>query len=740
MAYQVTQENLHLLEPLFKPWEEPIQHRLPDPQGGPSLIKPGRRPSECPLVPRLRAEVGTWRRGGYAGASDTTRHLLRHWFESEHTAGDGEGDQGLFRYYWCQREAVETAIYLYEVKGLRSQAELLFDHGDEREQRQALGIPPEEDRWLRTCYKIATGAGKTKIMTLAIVWSYFHALYEPNSELAKHFVVIAPNLTVFERLKDDFQNCRIFDKDPLIPEEWRSDFQMEVVLQDAPGGSSSTGTIYLTNIHRLYAPRDNGTENKKSQSESILGPNVSRAQALETGRELRERITSHPRIMVMNDEAHHVHDPEMAWNRAIDALHSQAVSRGNPGICMQLDFTATPKHTDGRLFQHIVCDFPLGEAVDAGIVKVPLLGESDRLQVRGDKKTPAPERYGAHLQIGYEAYAKRYEELQRTRKPVLFVMTESTRAADEVTNYLDSDRFPLLKGRVMNIHTNLRGRIKYVNRGGRRVKEFVENDSAMSDADLQALRELSRQLDGVDSPYRCVVSVLMLREGWDVRNVTTIVPLRPYSAASGILPEQTLGRGLRRMFPFQDIPEYVTVVEHPAFQELYKRELLQEGMDIGIMDVEKPVKQTVTIFVDHENKDVDTLELTIPTVTDAVETRAVLEGLTFEEIEAYFRERFAPLPIGKPSPKKIEYRERHLFTDEVVRTMELDLGLLSKGWSAAAYYAQQLGRACRLANPHATLAPLIRRFFSEVLFERPVELFSGEVDHRLADSDVVEHV
>jgi len=109
--------------------------------------------------------------------------------------------------------------------------------------------------------------------------------------------------------------------------------------------------------------------------------------------------------MVLNDEAHHLHDPDLAWNRAIDAIHSQSVSRGNAGIRLQLDFTATPKHTDGSLFRHIVCDFPLGEAVDAGIVKVPVLGESEELVERGDKQTPAHERYSTHLKLGYQRYA-----------------------------------------------------------------------------------------------------------------------------------------------------------------------------------------------------------------------------------------------------------------------------------------------------------------------------------------------
>lgn len=145
--------------------------------------------------------------------------------------------------------------------------------------------------------------------------------------------------------------------------------------------------------------------------------------------------------MVLNDEAHHLHDPDLAWNIAIDALHSQSISRGNAGVLLQLDFTATPKHTDGSLFRHIICDFPLGEAVDAGIVKVPVLGESDELVEHGDNKAPAYERYFIHLQLGYQRYKAQYEELGKVRKPILFVMTEDTKSANEIANYLDSDMF-----------------------------------------------------------------------------------------------------------------------------------------------------------------------------------------------------------------------------------------------------------------------------------------------------------
>ncbi|MEM4721361.1 MAG: DEAD/DEAH box helicase family protein [Candidatus Methanomethylicaceae archaeon] len=741
MPFEVNEKNMEALRPLFKPWEEPIRHRLPNPiPGGPAIIAPGRRPSKCPLVRSIRAEVDGWRRGGYAGVSETSRTLLNYWFNSEHEIIDEEGNAIPFRYHWAQREAIETIIYLYEMRNIRSVAELMFEFGDETIADLALGINPEEDRWPKQCCKMATGSGKTKVMSLAIVWSYYHRLYEPNSDLAQHFVIIAPNLTVYERLKDDFENCAIFYKDPLLPEEWRSDFQVQVVLQDEPGGASSLGAIYLTNIHRLYESRGESEKTEAEGPSAIFGPPVKRARALDTGEALRERITRHPRLMVLNDEAHHLHDPDLAWNRAIDALHSQSVSRGNGGICLQLDFTATPKHTNGELFRHIICDFPLGEAVDAGIVKVPLLGESDELVERGDKHTPAHERYNMHLRLGYQRYELSFQEWSKTRKPILFVMTEDARAADEIASYLDSDQFPLLKGKVLNIHTRLKGKIKTVMRAGRQVKEFVENETAMKPEDLRALREMSRELDKKDSKFRCVVSVLMLREGWDVRNVTTIVPLRPYSAASGILPEQTLGRGLRRMNPQAEIPETVTVVHHPAFRRLYEEELAQEGLDIAYLPVREAFKQTVSIYVDKDNKPVEELEIEIPLITDSIATTAELQGLTFQEVKEYFQQRFQPLPIGKKKEGTVEYKERHLFTDEIVTRMQLDAGLLTHAWSAAGYFAQMLGRACRLTNPHKILTPLVEEFLSKVLFEREVDLYSGEVDHRMRDADVMEHV
>lgn len=124
-----------------------------------------------------------------------------------------------------------------------------------------------------------------------------------------------------------------------------------------------------------------------------------------------------------------------------------------------------------------------------------------------------------------------------------------------------------LNGKTINLHTNLKGKVKKVGKGSNATYVFEENEKEISDEDLETLRELSRALDSNKSQYLCIVSVLMLREGWDVRNVTTIVPLRAYSSKANILPEQTLGRGLQRITPPGQATEVVTVVGAPRLRK-----------------------------------------------------------------------------------------------------------------------------------------------------------------------------
>lgn len=120
------------------------------------------------------------------------------------------------------------------------------------------------------------------------------------------------------------------------------------------------------------------------------------------------------------------------------------------------------------------------------------------------------------------------------KRRFFFVITDDTKNCDETAAYLET-RYPDLKGAVLTIQTKNNG-------------EIVEASSGKKKQELDQLRKQANEIDGEGNSYKAIVSVIMLKEGWDVRNVTTIVGLRSYSAKSNILPEQTLGRRLRRMY------------------------------------------------------------------------------------------------------------------------------------------------------------------------------------------------
>lgn len=135
-----------------------------------------------PLVSKIRDEVFAWRQSGYAGTSATSTALLRHWFETDHLLEAADGTLEPFRYYFAQREAVETVIWLHEIKRARDKFDLMrFDASG------AVSVGMFAEDWPRYVLKMATGAGKTKVLSLLIAWSFFHKLYEADSALARNF-------------------------------------------------------------------------------------------------------------------------------------------------------------------------------------------------------------------------------------------------------------------------------------------------------------------------------------------------------------------------------------------------------------------------------------------------------------------------------------------------------------------------------------------------------------------------
>src|SRR5579859_2020195 len=150
----------------------------------------------APCVPALREALKAWRAGGYKGITDTTRILLNYWFETDHKLATGLP----FKYHPSQRDAMETLIFVWEFEKVRTRKALLERYA---QNLRDLRLPPYDD-FARYCVKMATGSGKTKVMALAVAWQFLNAARESDDiakEYAKTFLILAPNVIVFERLK-----------------------------------------------------------------------------------------------------------------------------------------------------------------------------------------------------------------------------------------------------------------------------------------------------------------------------------------------------------------------------------------------------------------------------------------------------------------------------------------------------------------------------------------------------------
>lgn len=675
------------------------------PPGDPFAVPERRQASRgTHLVNGVRAAVDAWRAQDYPEASPTTKRLLAFWFDDEHRREDGFP----FQFYFCQREAVETLIYLTEIERARSLRDLL-DYAE-----HDILVPKGEPKRQRLGYKMATGSGKTMAMSLAIVWSYFHALREPGSPMATSFLVIAPNVIVFERLKVDFGDGRTFRRDPLIPPEWEEDFDLTVLLQDDPAPVTTRGALFLTNVQRLYESRGESGE-AANPVEAMVGPRVKTGAATSASEQLFERVAERGRVIVVNDEAHHVWDEKLKWNQSIERLHAELVERGSEdpdaGVVSQLDFSATPKDQKGNIFRHVVVDYPLAQAVADGIVKTPIIGEVSGATVELGESAVDRDRQWLDVAVG--RWRLFDEQLSPAgKRPVLFVMCENTKEADEAGDYL-RQRPEFAGDRLLVIHTNRSGEI--------------------TKADLDIARRAAREVDSDESEIRCIVSVLMLREGWDVRNVCVIVTLRSLTAKAKILPEQALGRGLRRMTPpGSGHDERVVVIEHDAFRDLWEREL-DGGLIVERQEVDTIESGAVTVFADAGKSKFD---ITIPQLTRALSrAETPLDRLNPEDIAAPEE----PLEIPDVGPDEyIKYRGKHLVDKGIVEEYEFRVPYAEDASGALTWYTNQVARAGgveRISGAFATLAPMVRDYLRERLFVEPVELDDKVILRRLAEND-----
>lgn len=672
-----------------------------------------------PLVAAVRQKVKEFRASGYVGASDTSRSLLNWWFKTPHLLPQANGDMAEFRYFFSQREALETIIYLYEVVGVRDKFDLMrFDSSG------AVSASLFDETWRRFVVKMATGAGKTKVLSLALAWSFYHKLYEPNSTLSRNFLVIAPNIIVLDRIYKDFQGLKLFFEDPVIPDNgyegqnWRDDFQLTLHLQDEVRITQPTGNIFLTNIHRVYAGDDiPPTPDDDNTMDYFLGKRPTGATT-DSKVDLGMIVRDIDELMVLNDEAHHIHDSRLAWFKSIEDIHNRLLQKGS-ALSLQVDVTATPKHNNGAIFVQTVADYPLVEAISQNVVKHPVLPDAaSRAKLSERQSAKYTEKYADYIDLGVVEWRKAYDEHQKLgKKGILFVMTDDTRNCDDVAEYLEG-HYPDLKDAVLVIHTKANG-------------EISEAASGKAKEELERLRKLANEIDDPSSPYKAIVSVLMLKEGWDVRNVTTIVGLRAYAAASNILPEQTLGRGLRKMYP-GGIEEYVSVVGTDAFME-FVESIQAEGVQLERkpMGEGTKAKTPLVIEIDHENdkKDIDKLDIEIPLLTPRIyreyKTLADLDITRFGHKKVEYRQ------FGEAEQREIVFKD--ITTGAITHTTILDAAGIADYRSVLGYFTQTIMKDLRLVSGYDILYGKVKAFVESQLFETGVELDSPNTLRNLSE-------
>ena len=133
-------------------------------------------------------------------------------------------------------------------------------------------------------------------------------------------------MIVYQRLEKDFGANRVFYQIPLIPPEWRALFSQKVILRGEASEPDPSGNLFLTNIHQLYESRDQAWT-PANAVETLLGKKPSQDLAASGQRSMLERVKSLKDLVVLNDEAHHVHDEELAWSQSLLAIH-RALPKG----------------------------------------------------------------------------------------------------------------------------------------------------------------------------------------------------------------------------------------------------------------------------------------------------------------------------------------------------------------------------------------------------------------------------
>lgn len=547
----------------------------------------------------------------------TTKELLTYWFCEPHTTNRE------VNFHIGQKQAILNTIYLHEILKIDTVLGMYqkIDANLLNEINVTL-LANEKYQFAKYAIKMATGTGKTWVMNALLIWQYLNAINgNIDNRYSKNFLLIAPGLIVYERLLDSYlgkeneENFREFEtsdvyknQELFLPENYRetifSFLQSSTVKKDEIGKKvTANGMIAIANWHLFMLDDEekdeDPLENPATIIEDLLPARPGKAagnslDALDSryfrGKEV-EYLANLDSLIVINDEAHHIHEnkrygviEEVEWQKSLNYISK------NKKFFSQIDFSATPYDTTGsgqkrtkHFFPHVIVDFDLHSAIRNGFVKMITIDKRKEIaslpldfKAIRDEKNSKPIALSDGQKIMIQAGIQKLDILEKDfsclatpKYPKMLIMCEDTEVVGLVEDYLleigiDPEDF-------LSIHSNKKGEV--------------------SEDEWENIKQRLFNVDKYKKP-KILISVLMLKEGFDVNNVCVIVPLR--STSSSILLEQTIGRGLRLMFrekEFEDEKvenrrrvliekkspssylDVLSIIEHPRFMEFYETEL-----------------------------------------------------------------------------------------------------------------------------------------------------------------------
>lgn len=348
-----------------------------------------------------------------------------------------------------------------------------------------------------------------------------------------------------------------------------------------------------------------------------------------------------------------------------------------------------------------VCDYPLAQAVEDRIVKAPLIvtKEDDPMQPKDDPegvtKDNIGEKYGYWLQAAVARWKEHHGVYQKLGvRPVLFIMAEKNDHADAIGAYLwKTKEFGFKENEVLVIHTDKTGEI--------------------TKKDLERAREAARDIDKAESRIKAIVSVMMLREGWDVRNVTVVLGLRPFTAKAEILPEQVIGRGLRLMTQVSpDRTQTLEVLGTRNLLRVLKDQLEAEGVGIASTTTDPPPPVIIAPVRERLQYDI-AIPITRPSLMHDVRK---LSDLRVEALDAIYDQ------VELAEPFRVRLRLEFATTETEVHQADIAASALPTAQELLAGVTNKVIDRARLPNRFAEMYPLVRNYVATRCFGRTVNL------------------